>query len=157
MIRTTSLSIPRLALAVTVAATAILAGPGGAPANAQDNTEAAPQAPPPACTNSCRGLGIEKVQAGEEHCGLVPRAIKDEALDAACRLAELHREALEARAEERSRGKCSQQTDEPACECRTELREWQNVYTHVLSQNCWTECGWAAFTVCAGRPAADAD
>ena len=117
--------------------------------------EASPSATAASCQNSCRGLGIEKVRAGDEHCGLVPRAVKDEALDAACRLAESHHESLQSRAEERARGKCAEQIDREACRCRTELRAWQNVYTHVLSKNCWTECGWAYLIECERRPEAE--
>jgi hypothetical protein len=136
-------------LAVAAAAAASLPGRADTP------QDAPPEPPTPNCANSCRGLGIEKVKAGDEHCGLIPRERKDESLDAACSLAESHREQLQATAETRARRKCSEQLDQEACSCRTELRPWQNVYTHVFSQRCWAECGWAFLIECGRRPAAD--
>ena len=145
--------LPRaLVLTAALAAAAYAAGHGRAAAGPAQ--EAPEDAAPASCANECRGLGLRKVQAGEEHCGLVPREIKDDALDAACRLAEANRQKLEALAEERAREKCAGEIDQPACTCRTELRPWQNVYTHVLSKNCWTECGWAFLIDCDRRPEA---
>ncbi len=109
------------------------------------------------CDNSCRGLGIEKVKAGDEHCGLVPRERKDESLAAACGLADAHREELERRAEKKASNKCEKELASPACSCRRELRRWENVYTHVLSQRCWAECGWAYLIDCERRPKAGGD
>ena len=56
------------------------------------------------CGTSCRGLGIEKVKAGDTHCGLVSRERKDRALDMACSLSEENREELQALATERASG-----------------------------------------------------
>ncbi len=146
--------IRSLALAATIAALAPFPSPS--PSEAQSPQPPRPEATRasavPSCNNSCRGLGIDKVRAGDEHCGLVPRETKDRALDAACGLAESHRETLQRRAEEKAREKCAEQGDHAACLCRTELRAWQNVYTHVLSKNCWTECGWAFLIECERRP-----
>ena len=103
------------------------------------------------CGTSCRGLGIEKVKAGDKHCGLVPRERKDRALDAACSLSEENREELQALARERASDKCSDSEGRKECECTAELHPWQNVYTHVLSQRCWTECGWAVLIECGAR------
>lgn len=148
-----------LVRSLVLTAATVAASPFPTPSAARGQQEPAPAAvqvsTTPDCGNSCRGLGIEKVKAGDEHCGLVPRERKDESLDAACGLAESHREELQRLAEERARGKCDDELDQPACLCRTELRAWQNVYTHVLSQNCWTECGWAFLIECEQRPAAD--
>ena len=144
-----------LVLTAAIATAAQAAGPGEAAASPAQ--EAPEDAAPASCQRECRGLGLRKVQAGEEHCGLVPRDIKDEALDAACRLAESSRAELEALAAEKARAKCADEIDQPACSCRTELRAWQNVYTHVLSQNCWTECGWAFLVECAPQPEEEKD
>ena len=123
---------------------------------ADEGPEATRASSAPSCLSSCRGLGVEKVKAGDEHCGFIPRARKDESLDAACRLAESHQEKLQQRADERAREKCADELDRSGCECRTELRRWQNVYTQVFSQRCWTECGWAAVVECE-REAASGD
>ena len=138
--------------ALIAAAAALTWSPSPASAQTEPGHDTARASATPSCHNSCRGLGVKKVQAGSEHCGLIPRESKDEALDAACGLAESDRERLLDRAEEIAREKCAGQADEPACACRTEIRDWQNVYTHVLSQNCWTECGWAFLIDCESRP-----
>ena len=143
-----ALIVTAIIAATTQPAGAVATWADSAPDETQDSA-------PTSCENECRGLGLKKVQAGEEHCGLVPRETKDEALDAACRLAEANRQKLEVLAEEKAREKCADEIDQPACSCRTELRPWQNVYTHVLSQNCWTECGWAFLIDCDRRPEAD--
>ena len=142
-----------LVLTMVIAAIALLPSPVAAQETPEPDATQDP--PAPSCDKSCRGLGIEKVKAGDEHCGLVPRERKDESLDAACGLAESHREELQRLAEERARGKCDDELDQAACLCRIELRSWQNVYTHVLSQKCWTECGWASLIECERRPEAD--
>ena len=95
------------------------------------------------CSGSCRGLGIEKVKAGDEHCGLVPRERKDRALDLACSLSKENRKSLQSHAKERASSKCSNAGETDYHRCKSSLRRWQNVYTHVLSQRCWAECGWA--------------
>ena len=133
----------------------VAAGPVPSPAQDDPAPEATQDSVAPSCQNSCRGLGIKKVQAGDVHCGLVSREIKDEALDAACGLAEAHRESLQEQAEEKAWEKCAEESDQAACRCRTELRSWQNVYTHVFSQRCWTECGWAFLVECERRPTTD--
>ena len=145
------IAIQSLLVAMAIAT----AAPG--PLSAQDSptAETTESSAAPSCDNDCRGLGIEKVKAGEEHCGLIPSERKDESLAAACGLAESHREELHKLAEERAREKCEEQLDQTACRCKTELRPWQNVYTHVLSQRCWTECGWAFLIECEQQPAAD--
>ncbi len=153
--RTTNcVAVSSLVITLAMAAAISHAGPGAAAAVAGPSPETVQETPDAGCDNSCRGLGLEKVKAGDEHCGLIPRARKDESLDAACQLAAAHRDDLQERAEERVREKCAEELDRSECECRIELREWQNVYTHVFSQNCWTECGWAALVECE-RPAAD--
>lgn len=100
------------------------------------------------CTRDARGLGTEKVKAGDEHCGFVSRVQKTKALDTACSLSEEHRGALQSFAEEKARDQCSASYDRRDIVCSGELREWQNVYTHVLSQRCWAECGWAFVIDC---------
>jgi hypothetical protein len=145
-------SLRLVVLTTGIATLALLADSLGAVESPEP--EATRDAPTPSCDKSCRGLGVEKVQAGHEHCGLIPRERKDEALDAACRLADSQRDELRQRARENAEHKCSQEREESACLCRSELRSWQNVYTHVLSQNCWTECGWAFLIDCGRRPAA---
>ena len=143
-----------LAIRSTLAGAILVAAAGG-PAPADAARDAARGRPAASCKNSCRGLGIEKVKAGDEHCGLISRERKDEALDAACGLADSHRAELEATAEKKARQECSDELDEERCACRTELRRWQNVYTHVFSQRCWAECGSAFLIECGRRPAAD--
>ncbi len=106
----------------------------------------------PSCRLKCRGLGLDKVKAGDEHCGLVPRGHKRAALDAACVLAESKREELQARARERAEGKCGQVGERQGCRCRGEIRRWENVYTNHLSGRCWTECGWAYLIECDRQP-----
>ena len=140
-----------LALAAALAA----AAPGLASAQDDPAAQTTQESVAPHCTNSCRGLGIEKVKAGEKHCGLISRERKDLSLDAACLLADSHRKELETMAEERAREKCDQQLDQTACRCQTELARWQNVYTHVFSQRCWTECGWAFLVECDRLPGTD--
>ena len=103
------------------------------------------------CGTSCRGLGIEKVKAGDTHCGLVTRERKDRALDMACSLSEENREELQALAAERAWDKCPEEEGRKECECTAVLHPWQNVYTNVLSQRCWTECGWAVLIECGVR------
>ena len=117
-------------------------------------SEADDAAAAPYCGTECRGLGIEKVKAGDEHCGLVPPRRKDEALEAACRLARKHREELQARAQEKAWEKCRKVNERKGCRCAGEIRRWQNVYTHVMSQRCWTECGWAYLIECEREPEA---
>jgi len=142
-------------LTLATAAVGPFPGPGPVPARGNPAPETTQDSAAPSCENSCRGLGVEKVKAGDEHCGLVPRERKDEALDVACGLAESHHEELQQGALERAEAKCEAQRDRSGCRCQTELRSWQNVYTHVLSQRCWTECGWAALIEC--EPAAATD
>ncbi len=139
-------------LLAALAVATLLAASGDAGAD-----ETAPGTTAPRCKAECRGLGLEKVKAGDEHCGLVSREHKDAALDAACTLADSHREELQALAEERARDKCGSTADREGCRCRVEFRRWENVYTHVLSQRCWTECGWACFIECRREPEAGED
>ena len=122
---------------------------------ADELVPAEPKTTRASCKNSCRGLGIEKVKAGEEHCGLVTRERKNESLAAACDLAESHREDLQRQAQEAAASECEAQLDSPACGCRREMRRWENVYTHVFSQRCWTECGWAFLIDCQRRRKTD--
>lgn len=142
------------ALAPAVAAMLCLGAP--APPALADGAAATQGEAGPPCSGECRGLGIEKVKAGDEHCGLVPRERKDTALDAACTLAESHREELQAYAEEQARGECAAVERREGCRCEGELRRWQNVYTHVFSQRCWTECGWAFLLQCQRDPRGEA-
>ncbi len=139
---------------MAIAANALL--PASAPARNNPEADASQDSATASCADSCRGLGIEKVKAGDEHCGLIPRERKDESLDAACALAESHHEELQRLAEERARGKCDDHLEQSSCLCRTELRGWNNIYTHVFTQKCWTECGWAFLIECERRPTADA-
>lgn len=125
------------------------------PLRAETQAQSEQESAPANCGNSCRGLGIEKVKAGDEHCGLVPRERKDESLAAACGLADAHREELQQQAEKKAAGKCGAELASTDCGCRGELRRWENVYTHVLSQRCWTECGWAFLVDCERRPETD--
>ena len=142
--------------AVVVAALAAAIGPvGSGQAAGEDGGERTARDAAPYCGTECRGLGIEKVKAGDEHCGLLSRERKDTALDAACALAETHRRELQKKAEERASDKCGAVRERKGCRCRGELRRWQNVYTHVLSQRCWTECGWAYLIGCERRPEGD--
>lgn len=103
---------------------------------------------PAACQADYRGLGVEKVKAGDEHCGWTPRERKVRALDAACALGSENAEALKALARQRAEKKSSEVRNREGCTCTIELRRWENVYTHVLSQRCWTECGWSAQVEC---------
>ncbi len=139
---TAALAAAAFALLLPVAALA------GREALAQASTAAS-------CSGSCRGLGLEKVKAGDEHCGFISRERKETALAAACGLAESNHEALSQTAEERAWAKCDDSRDESACSCTTELRSWQNIYTHVLSQRCWAECGWAYVIECERRSESD--
>ena len=109
------------------------------------------------CHSGCRGLGVEKVKAGDEHCGFVPRERKDLALDTACRLADLHREVLESQAEESARTQCGQPMNQAGCRCVAQVRRWENTYTHLLSQRCWTECGWAYELACEAASSAESE
>ncbi|MCP3963962.1 MAG: hypothetical protein GY719_39520 [bacterium] len=113
----------------------------------------------PSCRGECRGLGLEKVKAGDEHCGLVPRERKRIALEAACELADSKREELQALAKERAETKCGHLGEREGCRCETEFRRWENVYTNQWSKRCWTECGWAYLIECerAPEPAAEDD
>ena len=129
----------------------LLLVPAAAPArDARDSAR-------PSCRAECRGLGLDKVKAGDEHCGLVPRKRKRTALDAACRLADSHRQELQARARERAGNKCGHVGERQGCRCRGELRRWENVYTNHLSGRCWTECGWAYLLECEREPAPPAE
>ncbi len=121
--------------------------PGGAVAQEAQTTDA------PSCREKCRGLGIDKVKAGDEHCGLVPRKRKRVALAAACSLADSNQEELKARAQERAENKCRYAGQREGCQCQGELRRWENVYTNHLSGRCWTECGWAYLIECDREPA----
>ena len=96
----------------------------------------------PSCRAKCSGLGVDKVKAGDEHCGLVARKRKRAALEAACRLAEMKRQELQAEARERAENKCAHVAGREGCRCEGEVRRWENVYTNHLSQRCWAECGW---------------
>jgi hypothetical protein len=100
------------------------------------------------CDTGCRGLGVEKVKAGDEHCGFLPRDRKEEALEAACELAGRHRESLVSRARELAAEQCGDAARQASCRCEGELRRWENTYTHLLSQRCWSECGWAYLLGC---------
>jgi hypothetical protein len=106
----------------------------------------------PSCRAKCRGLGLDKVKAGDEHCGLVPRERKRAALEAACALADGQRPELQARARERAENKCGHAGEREGCRCRGEHRRWENVYTNHLSGRCWAECGWAYFLECERQP-----
>ncbi len=97
---------------------------------------------------ACRGLGLEKVKAGDQHCGLASRKRKAAALEAACNLAEVNREELEARAKSRAQDKCRKPADAEEYRCSEELHRWENVYTNVISVRCWAECGWAYLIDC---------
>ncbi len=110
---------------------------------------------PPSCRAECRGLGVDKVKAGDEHCGLVPRERKRTALDAACSLADSRPEELQARARERAENKCGHVAERDGCRCEGGLRRWENVYTNHLSGRCWTECGWAYLLECQREPEAE--
>ncbi len=112
---------------------------------------------PPSCSAKGRGLGLDKVKAGDEHCGLVPRERKRTALDAACTLADMKPEELQARARERAESKCGDAGEREGCRCKGELRRWENVYTNHLSGRCWTECGWAYLLECERVPLAETD
>lgn len=103
------------------------------------------------CSSGCRGLGIEKVKVADEHCGLAGRKRKRAALGAACDLADANRQELQAAAELRARESCAHLDDGSGCTCEGGLRRWENVYTHVLSQRCWAECGWAYVVDCQPR------
>jgi hypothetical protein len=142
-------------LAVALTAGVPQPGLGPVPARGAPIPDTAQDSAAPSCSRECRGLGIEKVKAGDEHCGLISRERKDEALDAACGLAESHREKLHQLAEEKAWQRCSTVRDRPDCRCETELRSWNNVYTHVFSQRCWAECGWAFLIECDRRPEED--
>ncbi len=109
------------------------------------------------CRAKCRGLGLDKVKAGDEHCGLVPRERKRTALDAACSLADSKPDELQARARERAESRCGAASEREGCRCRGELRRWENVYTNHLSGRCWTECGWAYLLECEREPEPPAD
>ena len=109
------------------------------------------------CRAKCRGLGLDKVKAGDEHCGLVPRKRKRTALDAACTLAKTKREELQARAKERAEEKCGHVGGREGCRCQGELRRWENVYTNHLSGRCWAECGWAYLIECEREPETSAE
>lgn len=111
----------------------------------------------PSCRGKYRGLGIAKVKAGDEHCGLVSRRHKRAALDAACILADSKQEELQARARERAEGKCGHLLEHESCRCESELRHWENVYTNHLSGRCWSECGWAYVIECDRKPAPTAE
>ena len=132
-----------------VAAMVLLLVPAGA--LAQESSAA------PSCRAECRGLGLDKVKAGDEHCGLVPRERKRIALDAACELADSKREELEARARERAENKCGYVLEREGCSCDGEVRRWENVYTNHLSGRCWTECGWAYVIECEREAEAPAE
>jgi hypothetical protein len=134
-------------LAIVLVALSTIALPGFA----QETSDQTSGSVGATCGTNCRGLGIEKVKAGDEHCGLVSRERKDRALDMACSLSEENREELQALATERASDKCSDEESRKECECTVEIRPWQNVYTHVLSQRCWTECGWAVLIECGVR------
>jgi hypothetical protein len=131
-----------------LAAALVLTAAAPAATEKQPDTEITQGTAPVRCKSTCRGLGIEKVTAGEEHCGLVSRERKRRALDLACSLAEEHREELVARARERAAEKCDRTDDHEGCACEGRARKWENVYTHVLSQRCWSECGWAYVIEC---------
>ncbi len=136
-----------LRLILTVAALGLLLLlPASAAGQEPQTTQA------PSCRAKCRGLGLDKVKAGDEHCGLVPRERKRAALDAACTLADGQREELRARARERAEGKCGDAGKREGCRCRGEHRRWENVYTNHLSGRCWTECGWAYLLECEREP-----
>ena len=106
----------------------------------------------PSCHAKCSALGVDKVKAGDEHCGLVSRRRKRAALDAACELAGSHREELRARAREKAAEKCGHVGERQGCRCEGEMRRWENVYTNHFSQRCWAECGWAYFLECGREP-----
>ena len=108
--------------------------------------DASPAAP--SCRSKCRGLGLDKVKAGDEHCGLVSRERKRTALDAACTLADSKREELQVLAQERAESRCGHIGEREGCRCEGELRRWENVYTNHLSGRCWSECGWAYLIEC---------
>ena len=52
------------------------------------------------CGTSCRGLGIEKVKAGDEHCGFLTQERKEKALDMACSLSVDNQDDLQRLAKE---------------------------------------------------------
>ncbi len=106
----------------------------------------------PYCSLKCRGLGLDKVKADDEHCGLVSRERKRIALEAACTLADSKKDELQARAQERAHNKCGHVSEREGCRCDGELRRWENVYTNHLSGRCWTECGWAYLIECDQEP-----
>lgn len=90
---------------------------------------------------SCRHLGVVEIKVASEHCGYLDAQRKEAAFSAACTLADQQQEALQEEAREGS-STCG------ALECQGRLRRWQNAYTHVISKNCWTECGWAWVVDC---------
>ncbi len=106
----------------------------------------------PNCHAECRGLGIDKVKAGDEHCGLVSRERKRIALDAACTLADSKREELQALAQERAENKCERVGERQGCRCEGGLRRWDYLYTNHFSGRCWTESGWAYLIECDREP-----
>ena len=106
----------------------------------------------PSCRAECRGLGVDKVKAGDEHCGLVPRKRKRIALDAACELADSKREELQALAREQAENRCDYVLEREGCRCDGKIRRWENVYTNHLSGRCWAECGWAYLLECEREP-----
>jgi hypothetical protein len=117
----------------------------------QETSEAPERDTTLACSGSCRGLGIEKVKAGDVHCGLVARERKDRALDLACSLSVESRDDLQSHAKQRALSKCSRPEGDGDL-CTGSLSRWQNVYTNVLSQRCWAECGWAFLIEPGGSP-----
>ena len=117
--RSTRIRSLLVATAIAVASSAVLA----AQAHSSDT---GPSSTDPSCTRDCRGLGIEKVKAGEEHCGLVSPERKAEALAAACGLAESHHDELQKLAEERAVAKCAAERDSPSCRRHTKHTESRN-------------------------------
>ncbi len=97
---------------------------------------------------SCRHLGVVEIKVGSEHCGYIDPEHKRAIQATACTLAESREEEL--KMEARSDDSTCKSTD-----CRGSLRPWQNIYTHVFSQNCWSECGWAWVLDCEHGPAAE--
>jgi hypothetical protein len=94
-----------------------------------------------AAAETCHHLAVVEIKIGSEHCGYLDRDRKLSALKAACTLADQQQEAL--KKEVQNSSSTCHSTD-----CQAMWQRWENTYTHVISQNCWTECGWAWVVDC---------
>ncbi len=109
-----------------------------------------PLIPYEASAESCRHLGVIEIKIGSEHCGYLDPDRKLSARNAACTLADQQKEVLQREA----------QAGVSTChsaDCPGRWRRWENTYTHVISQNCWTECGWAWVVDCDSPPTDEAE